>query len=367
MPWSGRARQVRAGGPAAGARPSRRAARRPAAAARRLDVGAAADGDGAGGRAVEAEDQPHRGRLARAVRAEEAGHRPGLDARTSGRRPRSGRRTAWSGRVLRSRERRYGARRPAHRPAGPPRWYPGTAVRPGRGRARGSPRAPGPAARASQDPADVGLHRRLGQEQLGRDLRVVAAAPDRDEHLAFAVGQRRSARARWSGRGAAPPVRSSSCRVTRGDRSASPAATVRTAWTSSAGRASLSRKPLAPARSAREGVLVEVEGGEDEHPRPGAEATIAGSPRGRPSRACGRPSGPRPGECGGAATASRPFAASPTTLMSSVAPRIIADPHPDEVLVVDEQDPGHASPSARRTTRTRQPWGATGPASTSPS
>jgi hypothetical protein len=42
-------------------------------------VGLAVDGDVAGARAVEPEDQAHRRRLARAVRAEEARHDPGLD------------------------------------------------------------------------------------------------------------------------------------------------------------------------------------------------------------------------------------------------------------------------------------------------
>ena len=42
-------------------------------------VGLAVDGHVARGRRVEAEDQPHRRRLPGAVRAEEAGHDPGLD------------------------------------------------------------------------------------------------------------------------------------------------------------------------------------------------------------------------------------------------------------------------------------------------
>ena len=52
-----------------------------------------------------------------------------------------------------------------------------------------------------------------------------------------------------------------------GATTASPLATARIAESRSAGWASLSRKPLAPGAQRGVGVLVEVEGGEDEHAR----------------------------------------------------------------------------------------------------
>ena len=55
-------------------------------------------------------------------------------------------------------------------------------------------------------------------------------------------------------------------RVTAGSSSASPAATVRTASRSRSGEARLSRKPLAPARSAPQTYSSCVEGGQDQDP-----------------------------------------------------------------------------------------------------
>ena len=74
-----------------------------------LAVVLAVDGDVARGRRVEAEDQPHRRRLAGAVRAEEAGHDARLDREASGRRRRASRRSPSSG---------SGPRSPSHRSAG---------------------------------------------------------------------------------------------------------------------------------------------------------------------------------------------------------------------------------------------------------
>ena len=65
-------------------------------------VGAAVDGHVPAGRRVETEDEAHRRALARAVRAEEPGHLARPRRRTTVRRPRASRRSAWSGHALRS-------------------------------------------------------------------------------------------------------------------------------------------------------------------------------------------------------------------------------------------------------------------------
>ncbi len=65
----------------------------------------------------------------------------------------------------------------------------------------------------------------------------------------------------------------------RGDTTASPRATVRMAEASSAGGTSFNKKPLAPARSALEGVLVEVEGREDQDAGPVTRRRLRDGPR----------------------------------------------------------------------------------------
>src|SRR5262249_4100876 len=141
-------------------------------------------------------------------------------------------------------------------------------------------------------PADVGLRRQRAHHQLGGDLVVGQPGGDQRDHLAFAVGEggqpdlpRHRAGRGGGGRGAGgrprgppgppspagpacpdwparppspaagwpagPDVNAAiSDRVTLGASSASPRATTRTAWSSSSGSTSLTRKPLAPARSA---------------------------------------------------------------------------------------------------------------------
>src|SRR5580704_11384564 len=101
-----------------------------------------------------------------------------------------------------------------------------------------------------QDAADVRLDRLLGDHQVARDLAVGHAAGDEAQHLGLAVGQAVEVLA--AGGPGRPPAANSAIRrrVTPGASSASPAATTRTASASSRAEASLSRKPLAPQRSA---------------------------------------------------------------------------------------------------------------------
>ena len=97
---------------------------------------------------------------------------------------------------------------------------------------------------------DVGLDGVLADDELGGDLGVRAAAREQAQHLDLAGRERRRAQA------AAPTARprlakrSISRRVTAGAKSEPPSATTRIAARSCASGASLSRKPLAPARSA---------------------------------------------------------------------------------------------------------------------
>ena len=176
--------------------------------------------------------------------------------------------------------------------------------------------------------AEVRLHRAERDVELGGDLVVGQAAGHRDQHLLLALGQR-CRRLRAACR-RCRRTRFSSRVVTVGAISASPSAAARTAWVSSSGPASLSRKPLAPARSARVDVLVEVERGHDDDRhrvarRPARRAR--GSPRCRRGRACGCRAGTR--RAAGPAPARRrrcPSAASPTTSMPACASRIIASP-----------------------------------------
>src|SRR5580704_13721824 len=91
-------------------------------------------------------------------------------------------------------------------------------------------------AELGQDAADVGLGGLHGDNQAAADFGVGHAARDQPEYLGFLLGQ--------------CVQRGRDRRVTDGASSASPAATTRTACTSAAAVASLSRKPLAPARNA---------------------------------------------------------------------------------------------------------------------
>ena len=101
-----------------------------------------------------------------------------------------------------------------------------------------------------EQPADVGLHGRLGDHQVGGDLRVGAAAADQLEHLALALGERGQpvvVRAVGAGRAA----RRRSARAAAGWCWARPPsrrrARVRIAPSRSGGAASLSRNAAAPA------------------------------------------------------------------------------------------------------------------------
>ena len=119
-----------------------------------------------------------------------------------------------------------------------------------------------------QQPAHVGLRRGRARRTARSAIsalerpRATSASTSRSRSVSTSSGARRRPTS-GSGRRANSSI---SRRVTRGASSASPAATTRTAASRSSGRVSLSRKPLAPARSAVEDVLVEVEGGQDEHP-----------------------------------------------------------------------------------------------------
>ena len=97
--------------------------------------------------------------------------------------------------------------------------------------------------------ADVRLDRGLGDEQRTGDLCVRQAPGHEDEHLALALGELVELGPAWAP-GLALANSSIRRRVTDGASSASPAATTRTAATSSSEGRSFSRNPLAPARSA---------------------------------------------------------------------------------------------------------------------
>ena len=103
-----------------------------------------------------------------------------------------------------------------------------------------------------EDAGDVRLRRRLGDDELLADLRVRQAAREQVEDLVLArcqLGDRAGGR-RAAAAGRCRANSSITARVTAGARSASPRATIRTAAAISSGGASLSMKPLAPARSA---------------------------------------------------------------------------------------------------------------------
>ena len=137
------------------------------------------------------------------------------------------------------------------------------------------------------------------------------------------AGAGRAAPGACSGSGSWCAKASSSRRVTRGATTASPRRRRGSRPAAASGGASLSRKPLAPARRPGERVLVEVERGEDEHPRGAAASRRSGaSPRSRRRRASARPSARRRGRSAAvSATASSPSPASPTTDDVRPAPR----------------------------------------------
>lgn len=124
-----------------------------------------------------------------------------------------------------------------------------------------------PGADLGEDVADVGLHGGFGQRQPFADLEVAPAGGESGQHFALALGEDarsrwvRDSRSRWVRKasrcfwpGAWPGRRSErtsmSSRVRPGAMTTSPAATDRIPATSSSGRASFSRNPLAPARRA---------------------------------------------------------------------------------------------------------------------
>jgi hypothetical protein len=103
-----------------------------------------------------------------------------------------------------------------------------------------------------QEMGDVGLDRGRADIQVGRHFGVGVSTGHQAQHVHLPVrGQRSEAGDRPAcGRGCQEP---------------SPAATTRTPSASRSTGASLSRKPLAPVRSAAKHELVEVERGQDGH------------------------------------------------------------------------------------------------------
>ena len=97
-----------------------------------------------------------------------------------------------------------------------------------------------------------GFHRGLAHEQCGGDLRVGGAGPDRGGHLTFAVGEGGESLGgdalSFRRLGVAEMGEQRTGYGRRDDRIAG--ATTRTALMISAGGVSLTRNPLAPARSA---------------------------------------------------------------------------------------------------------------------
>ena len=174
-------------------------------------------------------------------------------------------------------------------------------------------------AELAEQVGDVGLDRRLGDDERLGDLGVARA---RRRASAAPAARGRSARrarpARATPRraGGGRPGRAAA-RVTAGASTASPAATARTASTTSLGRRVLEQEAAGPGAQRLDDVLVEAERGEDEH----ALARAAGaSPRCRPCRACGCPSARRRGRAPRRPrTASSPVPASATTSIEPVA------------------------------------------------
>ena len=133
----------------------------------------------------------------------------------------------------------------------------------------------------AQDRRDVGLDRGLGDHQRLGDLALdLAIATSRSTSTSRSVSPVSDGGVGvWPGSVSAN--RSSSRRVTEGASRASPRATTRTASTRSAGRTSLSMKPLAPGPQCREDRVVDVVGGQHDEPRSGCPTRRSrGSPAG---------------------------------------------------------------------------------------
>ena len=269
-------------------------------------VAPAVDGDRAGGRPVQAEDHPHRGGLAGAVRPEEAGDDAGPD----------GERQVVDGdlvavplgqfRALRScvapvarvhlaravRTVATPATVPAvgGTPAGPWRTAAGThaaaptgigwrGAQPAAHPGRTSPLSvgettagPGPGRRACHRPVDVGLRGQRADDQplgdlvVGQPVRDQAPRTSRSRSVSTAsapAAPRRVAASGWARKRVISPRVAAATAAPRRRRRPGSRRAARPA------RTPLPRNPLAPARSACEDVLVELEGGQDQHRDPG--------------------------------------------------------------------------------------------------
>ena len=171
------------------------------------------------------------------------------------------------------------------------------------------------------------LHRRLTENQLAGDLAVGQAAGDQSENLELALGEILGQRGRlWRGL-AGERLDQRSChrrgqqRFTAGHHAHRGDELL--------GWRVLQEESAGTGAHRLEHVLVEVERGQDQDARADRRGRpgVAGWLRCRPSRACGRPSAPRPGfsrlQC---SSASRPLAAVQHTLRSGSASRIIWKP-----------------------------------------
>ena len=159
---------------------------------------------------------------------------------------------------------------------------------------------PVPDAELHEDPPDMSLDGRFAEVQLPAYLGVGQAAHDQSHDLAFPVGEQVEPGRRGhvgDFRPGGEPVKQAP--GDGGASSASPAVTTRMPAMMSAGGASLSRKPLAPADSApatyssRSKVVSTMTLGPRLPPR--RIRRCAGWPRPRPSGACGCPSARRRG------------------------------------------------------------------------
>ena len=120
----------------------------------------------------------------------------------------------------------------------------------------------------------MGLHGGLGHEEPRCDLCIGQPLGHGHEHLPLTVGQRRHRREHLSS--ARSPATSSRCacssskrRVMRGDTTASPHATMRIARHQLARRHIFEKEPAGAGPQRSEGVGVEVERREDQHPHGG--------------------------------------------------------------------------------------------------
>ena len=192
-----------------------------------------------------------------------------------------------------------------------------------------------------QDPLDVRLHRRLLDHELRGDLGVRETAGDAARAPRARAGSARgAARRRRPRRPAARAMRSITRRVTDGERSESPAATVLIAREQLLRGRALEQEAGGAGGQRAEDVLVVLERREDHDPDVGdAVATI--------SRVAAIPSRPgmrtsirtTSGRCSRTPRARpAPSAASPTTSHAVVAREDGREAGAHEVVVVDEQD-----------------------------